>query len=171
MHEDWVMRESDRVPLFNAAGKCHPVAHEQGFTRALMAVPFLACMLATAHFYALPPRVLPAIQAVEGGRPGLVHANPDGSADLGLMQINTLWVPLVAQVVGADASSTRAKLTADACFSIAAAGAILSAYLRETQGNLMQAVGDYHSHTGPLNLSYQALVRSRAAVLFASAGR
>lgn len=32
-----------------------------------MAIPFLACMVATAAFYHLPPRVLPAIQAVEGG--------------------------------------------------------------------------------------------------------
>ena len=134
-----------------------------------MAVPFLACMLATAHFYVLPPRVLPAIQAVEGGRPGLVHANTDGSADLGLMQINTLWVPLVAQVVGASAGSTRVRLTNDSCFSIAAAGAIMRAYLRETRGDLMQAVGNYHSHTRPLNLSYQAMVRSRAALMFASA--
>ncbi len=38
-----------------------------------MAVPFLACMLATAHFYALPPRVLPAIQAV-AREPGLFQA-------------------------------------------------------------------------------------------------
>ncbi len=136
-----------------------------------MAVPFLACMLATAHFYALPPRVLPSIQAVEGGRPGLVHANTDGSADLGLMQINTLWVPLVAQVVGADAASTRVRLTNDACFSIAASGAILRAFLRETGGDLMRAIGDYHSHTGPLNLSYQALVLDRASRMFAQAGQ
>ncbi len=135
-----------------------------------MAVPFLACMLATAHFYALPPRVLPAIQAVEGGRPGLVHANSDGSADLGLMQINTLWAPLVAQVVGASTEATRTRLTNDACFSIAAAGAILRAYLRETHGDLMLAIGDYHSHTRPLNLSYQALVRGRATMMFAIAG-
>ena len=134
-----------------------------------MAVPFLACMLATAHFYALPPRVLPAIQAVEGGRPGLVHANKDGSADLGLMQINTLWVPLVAEVVHAGTQATRARLTGDACFSIAAAGAILRAYLRETGGDLMRAIGDYHSHTRPLNLSYQALVRSQATIMFAAA--
>jgi hypothetical protein len=135
-----------------------------------MAVPFLACMLATAHFYALPPRVLPSIQAVEGGRPGLVHANGNGSADLGLMQVNTLWVPLVAQVIGADAATTQARLRDDPCLSIAAAGAILRAYLRETRGDLMQAIGDYHSHTAPLNLSYQALVRGRAFSLFAASG-
>ena len=42
-----------------------------------MAVPFLACMVAAAAWYHLPPRVLPSIQAVEGGRPGLVRRMSD----------------------------------------------------------------------------------------------
>ena len=37
-----------------------------------MAIPYLACMLSVAAFYGLPPRVLPAIQAVEGGQVGTV---------------------------------------------------------------------------------------------------
>jgi hypothetical protein len=132
-----------------------------------MAIPFFACMALTAHFYALPPRVLPSIQAVEGGWLGLVHPNTDGSADLGLMQINTRWVAPIAAFIGARPDVVRARLTSDGCFSIAAAGAILKAYLRETGGDLMLAIGDYHSHTPPLNQSYQMLVRSRAARLFA----
>ncbi len=131
-----------------------------------MAVPYLACMLATAHFYALPPRVLPAIQAVEGGRPGMVSPNANGSADLGLMQVNTLWVRPVAEVAGLDPVAARARLTDDPCFSIAAAGAILRAYLRETGGDLMRAIGDYHSHTPPLNAAYQSQVQGRARALF-----
>ena len=132
-----------------------------------MAVPYLACMLATAHFYALPPRVLPVIQAVEGGRPGIVSSNANGSADLGLMQVNTLWVRPVAEVAGLDPVVTRARLISDPCFSIAAAGAILRAYLRETGGNLMRAIGDYHSHTPLLNAAYQLRVRMRAGAMFA----
>jgi hypothetical protein len=132
-----------------------------------MAVPFLACMVLTAQFYGLPPRVLPSIQAVEGGRPGLVHANTDGSTDLGLMQINTRWVADIAQVVNASQDQVRARLIQDGCFSIAAAGAILRAYLAETHGDLMRAIGDYHSHTAPLNQAYQAMVYERAAALFA----
>ena len=131
-----------------------------------MAVPFLACMVATAHFYALPPRVLPAIQAVEGGRPGIVAHNANGSADLGLMQVNTLWVRPVAEVARLDPVATRERLTNDPCFSIAAAGAILRAYLRETGGDLMRAIGDYHSHTQPLNAAYQLRVWNQAATMF-----
>jgi len=132
-----------------------------------MAVPFLACMMLTAHFYALPPRVLPSIQAVEGGWPGLVHANKDGSADLGLMQINTRWVAPIAEFTGQPAPKVYARLRNDPCFSIAAAGAIMRVYMRETESNLMQAIGDYHSHTPPLNRAYQELVRLRASQLFA----
>jgi hypothetical protein len=131
-----------------------------------MAVPYLACMLATAHFYALPPRVLPTIQAVEGGRPGLVHANTDGSADLGLMQINTLWLQPIASVVKQPPAVVARRLIIEPCFSIAAAGAILHAYLGETHGQLLPAIGDYHSHTPLLNMSYQARVMAMAAALF-----
>jgi len=132
-----------------------------------MAIPFLSCMVMTAHFYGLPPRVLPSIQAVEGGRPGLVHPNTDGSADLGLMQINTRWVMPIAEVVRESDAQVSVRLIRDPCFSIAAAGAILSAYLREARGDLMLAIGYYHSHTKLLNQGYQVMVRSRAAELFA----
>ena len=30
----------------------------------------------------------------------------------------------------------------------------------------MLAIGDYHSHTTPLNRAYQAMVQARAAALF-----
>jgi len=133
-----------------------------------MAIPFLTCMVLTAHFYALPPRVLPSIQAVEGGRPGLVHQNTDGSADLGLMQINTRWLVPISQVTHEPEARVATRLIHDSCFSIAAAGAILSAYRREAHGDLMLAIGYYHSHTPLLNQSYQALVRNSAARLFAS---
>ena len=45
-------------------------------------------MALTAAVYHLPPRVLPSIQAVEGGRVGLAHLNRNGTEDLGVMQIN-----------------------------------------------------------------------------------
>jgi len=131
-----------------------------------MAIPFLYCMALTAHFYGLPPRVLPSIQAVEGGRVGVVQANSDGSADLGLMQINTRWVVPIADVVQESEVQVRVRLIQEPCFSIAAAGAILEAYRRQARGNLMLAIGYYHSHTPLLNQNYQMLVEHRAAELF-----
>src|SRR4029077_6528770 len=104
-----------------------------------MAIPFLACMALTAAVYHLPPRVLPAIQSVEGGRVGLSHLNRDGSEDLGVMQINTLWIGPLARRTGLPAFVVRERLLNDYCFNIAAAGVVMRTYLDETKGDLLRA--------------------------------
>ncbi|MDO9712297.1 lytic transglycosylase domain-containing protein [Paracraurococcus lichenis] len=134
-----------------------------------MAIPYLACMMAVATFYGLPPRVLPAIQAVEGGQVGTVSRNQDGSEDLGVMQVNTRWLAPVAQVTGLPEGTVRERLVGDACFNIAAAGAILHGHLRQANGDLMRAVGNYHSRTPDLHAAYAARVLEAAARLFGAA--
>ena len=131
-----------------------------------MGIPYLACMAAVAVYYDLPPRVLPAIQAVEGGRVGLVQQNPNGSADLGVMQVNTIWIKPLATVAHMSPEATRARLVEDACFNIAAAGVILRFYLQEAGGELMTAVGFYHSHTPKLREDYLVKVVRSARLLF-----
>jgi len=133
---------------------------------AFMAIPYLACMALVAAVYHLPPRVLPAIQAVEGGTVGNVSHNVDGSADLGVMQVNTLWLPALSRVARLTPDATQRRLLFDPCFNIAAAGLILRGYLDETRGDLMQAVGDYHSHTLERNRRYQEKVVAAARRLF-----
>ena len=132
-----------------------------------MALPFLACMLATASFYHLPPRVLPSIQVVEAGRQGTISRNPDGSSDLGVMQVNTLWVPRIVAITGMTQEAVRSRLIADPCFNIAASGAIMRVYLNESRGDLLRAVGFYHSHTPNRATAYQIRVLSAATRLFA----
>jgi hypothetical protein len=131
-----------------------------------MSIPYLACMLAAASAQHLPPRVLPSIQAVEGGAIGTVSRNRDGSEDLGVMQINTRWLPALARYTGRDEATVRQALLSNACFNIAVAGAILRLYISETGGDLLAAVGDYHSHTPVLNQTYQTQVIGAALSLF-----
>ncbi len=131
-----------------------------------MAVPYLACMALVAQIYALPPRVLPSIQAVEGGGLGVTHRNTDGTEDMGVMQINTLWIGALARYSRLDPAEVRARLLLRPCYNIAAAGLIMRTYLDETRGDLMQAIGNYHSHTPLLNQIYQAKVLRSAATLF-----
>jgi hypothetical protein len=134
-----------------------------------MVVPYLACMALVAHIYALPPRVLPSIQAVEGGRPGMVRPDTNGTADLGVMQINTSWLPAFQGYTHLPLDVVRDRLTNRPCFNIAAAGAIMRTYLNETGGDLLRAVGDYHSHTAILNQHYQSQVLRAASLLFENA--
>ena len=131
-----------------------------------MPIPLLACMVATAAHYHLPPRVLPSIQRVEGGSIGNVSANTDGSADLGVMQINTRWIQPLAALSGLAPATVRARLIDDGCFNVAAAGVILRTYLDEAHGDLMTAVGYYHSHTPTLHQAYRLRVLQAATVLF-----
>jgi hypothetical protein len=133
---------------------------------AVIVIPFLACMALVASIYHLPPRVLPSIQAIEGGRAGTISNDTDGSQDLGVMQINTRWVEPLAAYTRQPADWVRARLIIQPCYNIAAAGAILRTYLAEDRGNLMQAIGDYHSHTRQLNLTYQSQVMQAAETLF-----
>lgn len=108
-----------------------------------------------ASFHHLPSSVLPAIQRVEGGSPGLVSNNKNGTQDLGLMQINTRWVVPLMETTHETGQIIYQRLKNDNCYNIAVAGAILKLYLIETNGNLMQAIGNYHSHTFNLNSQYQ----------------
>jgi hypothetical protein len=131
-----------------------------------MPVPYLACMLAVAQFYHLPPRVLPSIQVVEAGRPGTISRNLNGTADLGLMQVNSNWVPHIARWWNIPPREVAERLISDPCFNIASAGAIMRIYLDESHNNVVQAVGFYHSHTPELSTAYQFKVIRAAYWLF-----
>lgn len=123
-------------------------------------------MALVASLYNLPPRVLPSIHAVEGGGLATVNVNTDGTEDLGLMQINTHWLPLLSRYTRSPIIFVRRNLLERPCYNIAAAGLILRIYLDETHGDLMRAIGNYHSHTPTLNQAYQTKVMQSAARLF-----
>jgi soluble lytic murein transglycosylase-like protein len=123
-------------------------------------------MAAVAAFYHLPPRVLPSIQHVEGGAVGSISANGNGSEDYGLMQVNSVWLAPLARVARLTPAQVRQRLIADPCFNIAAAGAILRLHIDEERGNVMRAIGDYHSRTPERNSDYQAKVLAAAFRLF-----
>ena len=123
-----------------------------------MPAHYLAYFALVSAFYHLPPHVLPSIQMVEGGRLGLAAANSDGSADLGVMQINTLWIAPLARYTRQPETAVRLRLLHDPCFNIAAAGAIMRIYLNDEGGDLMRAIGNYHSHKPGRNQRYQLKV-------------
>jgi soluble lytic murein transglycosylase-like protein len=112
-----------------------------------MSASLLACMAVVAAFYHLPPDALPAIQRVEGGHRGSVVHNHNGTADLGVMQVNTAWLPELARHTGVPQSRLRIALVRQNCFNVAVAGAILRIYLNEAHGDVVAAIGYYHSHT------------------------
>jgi hypothetical protein len=131
-----------------------------------MPIRYLACMALVANVYALPPRVLPSIQHVEGGETGFVRADANGTADLGVMQVNTIWLRPLSAYSGLAEEVVYRRLVNDPCFNIAAAGAIMRTYLNEAHGDLLKAVGYYHSHTAVLSEEYEQQVLRAARELF-----
>jgi hypothetical protein len=134
-------------------------------------IPYLSCMAAAAAFYHLPPWVLPSIQAVEGSRPALIQSNTNGTADLGLMQINTVWIGPLTRYAHMTGPAVINRLLHDPCFNIAASAAIVRVYLAEAHDNLMVAIGHYHSHTPALSMAYKQKVLGAAGALFRNQAR
>lgn len=129
-------------------------------------IPYLACMITVSAVAHLPPRILPVIQHIEGGRVGLVRPDTNGTDDLGVMQVNTIWVPAIAARARLSPDVTERKLINDPCFNIAAAAVILRVYLKQDGGALLPAIGDYHSHTFSLNRAYTLRAEAAAGRLF-----
>ncbi len=129
-------------------------------------IPYLACMLVVAAATGLPPRVLPVIHTIEGGTVGMVRPDPNGTEDLGVMQVNTIWIPALAARARLSPAATRSEMIGDPCFNIAASALILRLYLQQDHGDLLAAVGDYHSHTPALTTAYAALAIRTADRLF-----
>jgi len=122
-----------------------------GKTLILIAILFLPCAAHAFCFeeagrlYGVSPQVLWAIAKAESNfDPSAVNTNTNGSRDVGLMQINSLW----ERELGAGWDFLH-----DPCHNVKTGAWILSRCLREF-GNTWQGVGCYHSRTPHLNERY-----------------
>lgn len=116
-----------------------------------------ACMMLAAQTYEVPPAVLVGIYKAEGGKVGQEVANTNGSFDLGPMQINTIWLPELAQKWGVSKERARELVRDDACTNVNVAAGILRSHLDETQ-DLAQALQHYHSRTPKFGEKYKKRV-------------
>ena len=105
-----------------------------------------ACLMLASQTYSVPPAVLVGIYKAEGGQIGQEVKNTNGSYDLGPMQINTIWLPELADKWGVKKTTARKWLRDDACTNVSVAAWILRGHLNET-GSLSKAIAHYHSRT------------------------
>ena len=106
------------------------------------------CLLIASLQNQVPPEALLAIMEVEGGRPGQEVKTACGSHDLGIMQINTLWLPHVAKTWHLPLSHVRTRLKDDSCFNLQVAAHILRLKMQEGDGTLLDGIARYH-HANP----------------------
>lgn len=115
--------------------------------------PPASCWEQAGRYHAVDPRLLVAIAQVESGlRPAAIHRNGNGTVDLGLMQINSRWLPQLRRW------GIRPRDLLDPCVSVHVAAWILAANLRST-ADPWQAVGAYNAASAEGRRRYLARVR------------
>lgn len=118
----------------------------------------LDCFDEAGRAYKVPPLLLQAIAWVESRYDhNAEHRNTNGSTDMGVMQINSLWLEPLSEY------GIKQKHLYDACFNINVAAWILRRQINEVGYN-WQAVAHYHSRDAELGDSY---ARKVARVYFA----
>jgi hypothetical protein len=114
-----------------------------------------ACWEDAAQRHQVNPHVLVAIAQQESSlNPKAINRNANGTEDIGLMQINSIHLPKLAQYgIG------REHLF-DACTSIYVGAWLLSQQIHRA-GNTWEAIGQYHSATPPLRQRYSEKIYRR----------
>ncbi len=108
--------------------------------------PVASCLQSAASAYRLPPAVLLILLSVEGGALGHISANSNGTVDIGPMQVNSIWIPVIARRWNATSSATYAALRDSFCANIEAGTWILRQAIDQAHGDFWEGVGRYHSH-------------------------
>lgn len=117
-----------------------------------------ACFLIAAQTYSIPPAVLLGVYQVEGGRIGQeVGPNKNGTYDLGPMQINTTWIPELADEWNVGRNTAKTWIRDDPCTNVGVAAWILRRNLNET-GDLAKSIAHYHSRTPHIGGAYKKKV-------------
>lgn len=100
--------------------------------------------------YSVNPYLLYAIATTESGlRPNIVSKpNSNGSYDIGLMQINSSWLPKLKRM-----GITEANLLNDSCTNLEV-GAWILADNMQRHGNTWTAVGAYNAVTDSKRVVY-----------------
>ncbi|MDD3020338.1 MAG: lytic transglycosylase domain-containing protein [Alphaproteobacteria bacterium] len=116
-----------------------------------------ACLMLAAQTYSVPPAVMLGILQVEGGNVGQQVKNTNGTYDLGPMQINTIWIPQLADYWGVDNGTAARWVRDDACTNMGVAAWILRGHIDQS-GSLSTAIAHYHSKTPSKGYGYRAKV-------------
>ncbi len=119
-------------------------ARAQGLTPAEQRVQ--SCITSAADAYRLPPSLILILLRVEGGKLGQVSGNTNDTVDIGPMQVNTIWVPLIAQHWRTTPQAAYSALRDNFCANIEGGTWILRQALDEARGDFWSGVGIYHSH-------------------------
>ncbi len=111
----------------------------------------IVCSITAAIKYQVPANILLAIAEKEGGGPGMVNINKNGTFDIGPMQFNSAYLHELRQY-----GIAPAHVAAKGCYPYDLAAWRLRQHLLYDTGNLWARAANYHSRTAQYNLLYRA---------------
>lgn len=132
-----------------------PLAHAQQkpfIPEAAQSGAAASCWQGAAAYHGVDIWLLYSVAWVESNmRPGQIGKNKNGTLDLGMMQINTIWLPELRRY-----GITREQLL-DGCTSIYIGAWIMSKNIR-SMGYTWRAIGAYNSKTPSIGYRYAVKV-------------
>lgn len=121
-----------------------------------LAHPMTQCMEGAGTRYRINPVLLWSIAKIESGfSPSAENKNTNGSTDIGVMQINSAWLPTLKRY-GIDREALR-----DPCTNIYVGAWILAQNIQR-YGYNWEAVGAYNARTQSKRVTYAKKVLSQA---------
>lgn len=109
-------------------------------------LPSVTCVVRASQHYRIPVPVTLALMKTEGGQPGSFVRNRNGTYDMGVMQVNTLWIPTYSKRFGISQRAFVTRAVLDGCFSVFLGLDILRAQI-DREGSIEKGVAAYHSRT------------------------
>ena len=122
-----------------------------------MTPSIIACIIGASIQYQIPADILLAIGEKEGGKPGLVSINKNGTADVGLMQFNTAYIQSLANY-----GITKNDVMGNDCYSANLAAWRIRRHIRNDSGDIWTKVAYYHSRTPEINRQYRLDIMKRS---------
>jgi hypothetical protein len=123
------------------------------------------CIEAAAKAHKLPSGIIFILLDVEGGRLGKVSENKNQTVDIGPMQINEIWLDVLAKRWGASREETYVALRDEFCANVEGGAWILRQALDQAGGDFWEGVGLYHSRNELHKSNYLRKVFERALAL------
>lgn len=126
--------------------------------------PTAQCFMREAERNDIDPYVLLAVLRTENGRPGEFALNRNGTADLGPMSVNTVWLPTLAKRFQVSEEEIKQRLASDGCTNVAAGAWILGRKIAE-KGNVWEGVAHFHSSNPAKQATYLKRVHLRLSAI------
>ncbi len=120
----------------------------------LMDVP-LQCINNAAITYHVPAKLIISILQIERGQSGKIIKNKNGTYDIGIMSVNSLWLPELKKH-----GVFEQDILFNSCNNIMIGTWILSKKIAR-RDDLLVGIGDYNSHYPPFNQKYSSKVKMR----------